>query len=41
MELNLYCFPNKTFHMSGFLGEHTGVMKLDVVTQVHAVLSNG
>jgi len=24
MKLNLYHFPNKMFHMSGFLGQDTG-----------------
>jgi hypothetical protein len=35
MELNLCHFPNDTF-----LGQDTGVMKLDVVIQAFAVLSH-
>jgi hypothetical protein len=41
MELNFFHLPNKTFHMSGVLGQDIGVVKLDVVTQVYAVLSHG
>jgi len=39
MELNLNNFTNKTFHMSIFLGQDTGVIKLGVVMQINAVLS--
>jgi hypothetical protein len=38
--LNLYHFPGGAFHMSRFLGQYAGVMKLDVVTQVYAVLGD-
>jgi len=38
MELNLYPFPNDALHVSVFLGQETGVIKLDVVTRVHTVL---
>jgi hypothetical protein len=31
---------NNVFHMSGFLGQDTGDMKLDEVTQMYAVLSH-
>jgi len=41
METKLYCFPNKTFHTSGSLGHVTGLMKLDAVTQIYAVLGHG
>jgi hypothetical protein len=41
MDLNLSCFPNEAFHASGFLGQDTGVIKQDVVTQVNCVLCHG
>jgi hypothetical protein len=41
LELSSYCFPDDVFHTSGFLGQDHDVMKLDVVTQVYAVLSHG
>jgi hypothetical protein len=35
LELNLCRFPNDAFHMSRFLGQDTGVIKMDVVRQVY------
>jgi hypothetical protein len=40
MELNLYSFPHDAFHASSFHGQDTDILKLDMVTQVYAVLSN-
>jgi hypothetical protein len=33
LQLYLYWFHNKAFHMSGFLGRHTGVVELNMVSQ--------
>jgi hypothetical protein len=41
MELNLYHFPDDSFHAFGFHGQNTGVLKLDVMTQVYATLDHG
>jgi hypothetical protein len=41
MELELCCFPNDAFHMSGSHGQNPGVLKLDMVTLVYAVLVHG
>jgi len=38
LELYLYCFPNDAFDTCGFLGQDNGVIKVDVVTQINAVL---
>jgi len=38
MELNLYCFHDDAFK---FHGQDTGIMTLQVVTQVYVVLSHG
>jgi hypothetical protein len=38
---HLYCFHDDAFHASGFLGQDTGILKLDAVTQVYAVLGHG
>jgi hypothetical protein len=37
---NAYYFPNKTSHTSKFFGQDTGVIELDVVTQVYAVVGH-
>jgi len=37
----MYCCPDNAFHTSRFPGQDTGVMKVDVVVQVYAVLSHG
>jgi hypothetical protein len=34
MELSLYHFPNDMFRVSGFLVQDTGVIKLDIVTEI-------
>jgi hypothetical protein len=39
MEFNLYHFPDYAFHVSRFLGQDTGVLKLGLPIQVHAVLA--
>jgi len=41
MELNLCHFPYDAFHTSRFHGQDIGVMKLDMVTQLYAVLGHG
>jgi hypothetical protein len=41
MEFNLYRFPDNAFHMSGFLDQDTGIIKLDAVTQDNVVLCHG
>jgi len=41
MELNLYCLPDDVFHVSSFHGQDPGILKLDTVAQVYAVLSHG
>jgi hypothetical protein len=41
MELNLFHFHDDVFPMSRFLGQDTSVIKLDVVTEVGAVLGYG
>jgi len=41
MELGLHCLPDDVFHDSGLHGQDPGVLKLDTVTQVYAVLSLG
>jgi hypothetical protein len=41
MDINLCRFPNDAFHASRFLGQETGVVKLDEATHVHAVLLHG
>jgi len=38
MKLDLCCFPDDAFHVSGSHGHDPGVLKLDTVTQVSAVL---
>jgi len=37
--LELCCFPNRAYRASGFLGQDSGVSKLDALIQVYAVLS--
>jgi hypothetical protein len=37
MVLSLYRFPDNAFHISGFLGQDTGVLKLDVMIHVYAM----
>jgi hypothetical protein len=37
----LYCFPDDAFHASRSHDQNTGVLKLDVMTQVHTVLGHG
>lgn len=34
MEINLYCFPYDSVHVSGFLGQDTDVILEDMMTQV-------
>jgi hypothetical protein len=41
MELNFNGLPKDSNHVLGLSGEDGGIMKLDVVTQVEAVLSHG
>jgi hypothetical protein len=41
MELNVCRFPDDAFRASRFLGQVSGVIKLDAVTQVYAVLYHG
>jgi len=41
VELNLFRFPDDAFHVSRFLGQATGILKLDAVNQVFAVLGQG
>jgi len=41
MELCLCYFPDDVFHIYGFLSQVTLVIKLDVGTQVNAVLCHG
>jgi len=40
MELDLYCFPDDAFHASKSHGQDPGVLKLDTVNQVNAVLGH-
>jgi hypothetical protein len=39
VDLTLYCFPDYAFNVAEFHGQNTGALKLDTLTQVHAVLS--
>jgi hypothetical protein len=41
MGLNSYHYPDDTFHTSGFIGQDAGVMEVDAVIQIYAVLSHG
>jgi hypothetical protein len=41
MKLSPYHFPDDAFCISIFLDQDTGVLKLDVVTHVYAVLGHG
>jgi hypothetical protein len=41
MGLSLYCLFDDVFHASSFCGWDPGVLKLDTVTQVFAVLGHG
>jgi len=40
VELHLYHLSNKMLHTSGFLCQYTGIMKLDVMTNICAVLNH-
>jgi hypothetical protein len=40
MEVNLFHFLVDTFQVLGFLGQDTGVLKLDKITQVYAMLGH-
>jgi hypothetical protein len=40
MELNLCCFTGDALHVSRFLGQDMGVLKLDALTSVYAVLGH-
>jgi len=40
MELNNYCLPDNVFHASGFHGQDHGVLKVDTVIQVFALLGH-
>jgi hypothetical protein len=39
MHLNLCHFPTNTFHTPEFLGQDAGIMELDVVTQLSAMVN--
>jgi hypothetical protein len=41
MKLDIYCLPDDAFHAYGFRGQDPGVLKLDTVTQVYAVIGYG
>jgi hypothetical protein len=41
MELSFNCFPDCVFHTPTFLSQVTGVVNLDVMTQIYAVFGHG
>jgi hypothetical protein len=41
MELNLNGLPNSAIHVSGFSGEDEGIVKLNAVSKVNAVVIHG